>query len=222
MTGRVAAVPVRIVVVDDHEVVRLGLVALLQGGIGYHVVGQAASIQEGLAQVALRRPDLVVMDLRLPDGSGVDACRTMCQRHPGIRVVILTSYPDPGGVPAAAAAGAAGYAVKRARARDLIATLNAVVAGESLQDPAVRSRVDRSVRHLFDRDPTDELGTLTPQERRILELLADGLSNHGIAMSMHLSDKTVKNYVSTVLGKLHLQRRTQAAAYVAHRLVSSY
>jgi DNA-binding NarL/FixJ family response regulator len=125
-------------------------------------------------------------------------------------------------VPAAAAAGAAGYALKRARGRDLIATIEAVVAGETLQDPAVRTRVDQTVRHLIERDTPDELGSLTPQELRILELLAEGLSNRGIARSMHLSDKTVKNYVSTVLGKLHLQRRTQAAAFLAHHAAYTY
>ena len=216
------APPVRVVVVDDHEVVRWGLVVLLGRDGRFRVVGQACTVEGALAEVAAHQPDLVIMDLRLPDGSGIDACRTISTEHPATRVLILTSYPDRGGVPAAAAAGAAGYVLKRARARDLLAAVDAVVAGASLQDPVVRSRIEAQVRRLIERDPTDEMGSLTPQEVRILELLSDGMSNRGIATSMHLSHKTVKNYVSTVLGKLHLQRRTQAAAYVAHHATEPY
>ncbi len=216
MTKRTGDAAVRLIVVDDHEVVRWGVIALLADRARFSVVGQAGTIRDALVQVAAHQPDLVVMDLRLPDGSGVDACRIIRERHPATRVVILTSYPDSGGVQAAADAGASGYVLKRARGRDLIAVLDAVANGESLQDAGGQARAGDSVRRLIERDGPDDLGSLTPQERRILDLLADGMSNRGIARSMHLSDKTVKNYVSTVLGKLHLQRRTQAASFVAH------
>lgn len=219
---REVASQVRLIVVDDHEVVRRGLIALLGQRPRFRVVAQAATIRSALAQVALHRPDIVVMDLRLPDGSGIDACRAICEQVPETRVVILTSYPDAGGIRAAAEAGASGYVLKRARGRELIAAIDAVANGETLVDPAVQARASNTVRRLIDRDRPDELDSLTAQEARILDLLAEGMSNRGIAQSMHLSDKTVKNYVSTVLGKLHLQRRTQAAAFVAHHHAYAY
>jgi DNA-binding NarL/FixJ family response regulator len=220
--NREVAPHLRLVVVDDHEVVRWGLIALFAGRTRFRVVGQAATVRGALAQVALHRPDIVVMDLRLPDGSGIDACRAIREQHPGTRVVILTSYPDAGGVRAAAEAGAAGYVLKRARGRDLIAAVDAVANGETLVDPAVQARASKTVRRLIDRGGPDEMGSLSPQELRILDLLAEGMSNRAIAQAMNLSDKTVKNYVSTVLGKLRLERRTQAAAFVAHHQAFAY
>jgi two-component system, NarL family, response regulator DevR len=208
--------PVRVLVVDDHEVVRRGLIALLGARGRFKVVAQAATVRAAMSEVALHRPDIVVMDLRLPDGSGIDACRAICDKHPATRVVIFTSYPDAGGVDAAAEAGAAGYLLKRARARDLVAAMNAVADGETLLERTVQARTRDNVRRLIAGERSDELGSLSPQEQRVLDLLVEGLSNQGIARSMHLSDKTVKNYVSAVLGKLGLQRRTQAAAFVAH------
>jgi DNA-binding NarL/FixJ family response regulator len=212
---REGASRLRLVIVDDHEVVRWGLIALLGKQPRFKIVGQAATVQGALAQVAQHKPNIVVMDLRLPDGSGIDACRTICRQHPGTRVVILTSYPDAGGVRAATEAGASGYVLKRARGRELIAAIDAVANGETLADPGVEARTCTRIRRMIDRDRPEQLDSLTPQELRILDLLSAGMSNRGIAQAMHLSDKTVKNYVSTVLGKLHLERRTQAAAFVA-------
>jgi two-component system response regulator DevR len=208
---------VRLVIVDDQEVVRQGLVALLGRRPRLLVVAQAETVRGAIAEVVLHGPDIVVMGLRLPDGSGIEACRVIHERYPETRVIILTSYPDAGGVGAAVDAGASGYLLKRSRGRDLIASIEAVADGESLQDPAVQARVSEQVRRMFMGETPDGLASLTPQELRILDFLGEGVSNRGIARSMCLSDKTVKNYVSAVLGKLNLQRRTQAAAFMVHR-----
>jgi DNA-binding NarL/FixJ family response regulator len=155
------------------------------------------------------------MDVRLPDGSGIEACREIRQELPDTRVVILTSYPDEDAVLSAIVAGASGYLLKQVRTRDLIAALEAVGRGESLLDPAVTDRVLDRVRRIATGDQPDELAMLTGQERKVLALLAEGKTNKEIAAEVFLSDKTVKNYVSSILAKLNLERRAQAAAYVA-------
>jgi DNA-binding NarL/FixJ family response regulator len=155
------------------------------------------------------------MDVRLPDGSGVEACREIRAELPDTRVVILTSYPDEDAVLSAIVAGASGYLLKQVRARDLVAALEAVGRGESLLDPAVTGRVLERVRRIATSDQPDELAQLTAQEQKILLLVAEGKTNKEIAAEVFLSDKTVKNYVSSILAKLNLERRAQAAAYIA-------
>jgi len=211
-------VPVlRLLVVDDHEVVREGLVALLDRREGFSVVAQAGTVAEALAEARRHEPDIVVMDVRLPDGSGVEACREIRSELPDTRVVMLTSYPDEEAVLSAIIAGASGYLLKQIRARDLVAALVAVGRGESLLDPAVTEKVLERVRRIATGGQSDELAALTAQERRILMLVAEGKTNKEIAAEIFLSDKTVKNYVSSILSKLNLERRAQAAAFVAKR-----
>ena len=213
----VSARPLRLLVVDDHEVVRQGLVALLDRREGFEVVAEAGTVAEALAMATRYEPDIVVMDVRLPDGSGVEACREIRAELPQTRVVMLTSYPDEEAVLAAIVAGASGYLLKQVRARDLVAALEAVGRGESLLDPAVTEKVLERVRRIATGAYTDELAQLTSQEQKILMLVAEGKTNKEIAAEVFLSDKTVKNYVSSILSKLNLERRAQAAAFVAKR-----
>jgi DNA-binding NarL/FixJ family response regulator len=206
--------PLRLLVVDDHEVVRQGLVSLLDRRAGFDVVAQAGSVAEAIAQATRFEPDLVIMDVRLPDGSGIEACREIRAARPQTRVVMLTSYPDEEAVLSAIIAGASGYLLKQIRGRDLVGALEAVGRGESLLDSAVTEKVLERVRRLAS-GASDELSDLTSQERKILLLVAEGKTNKEIAAEVFLSDKTVKNYVSSILSKLNLQRRTQAAAFMA-------
>ncbi len=218
MTGDTPVAPLRLLVVDDHEVVREGLVSLLDRRPGFQVVAQAGSVAEALAEARRHRPDLVIMDVRLPDGSGIEACREIRSEMPATRVVMLTSYPDEEAVLSAIVAGASGYLLKQVRARDLVAALEVVGNGGSLLDPAVTERVLERIRRVAASDEPDELAGLTTQERKILALVAEGKTNKEIAAEVYLSDKTVKNYVSSILSKLNLERRAQAAAFVAkHR-----
>ena len=214
-TDEAAPKTLTVVVVDDHEVVRQGLVAMLDRRPGFQVVGEAGTVAEAIEVTGRFEPDLVVMDVRLPDGSGIEACREIRANLPGTRVMMLTSYPDEEAVLAAIIAGASGYLLKQVRARDLVAALEAVGRGESLLDPAVTGKVLERMRRIATSDHPDELAALTQQERKILALVADGMTNKEIAAEIFLSDKTVKNYVSSILAKLNLERRAQAAAFVA-------
>jgi DNA-binding NarL/FixJ family response regulator len=208
----------RLLVVDDHEVVRQGLVALLDRREGFQVVGEAGSVAEAIDQARRLEPDIVVMDVRLPDGSGIEACREIRAERPSTRIVMLTSYPDEEAVLSAIVAGASGYLLKQVRARDLVAALEAVGRGESLLDPAVTEKVLERIRKIANGPVDDEIAQLTSQEQKILALVAEGKTNKEIAAEVFLSDKTVKNYVSSILSKLNLERRAQAAAFVAkHR-----
>jgi two-component system, NarL family, response regulator DevR len=214
--------PLRLLLVDDHEVVRQGLAALLARRPAFQVVAEAGSVAEALAAARRFRPDLVIMDVRLPDGTGIEACRDIRAEMPETRVVMLTSYPDEDAVLAAILAGASGYLLKQIRGRDLVTALESVGRGDSLLDPAVTERVLERVRRIAAGEMADELASLTSQERKILFLVADGKTNKEIATEVFLSDKTVKNYVSSILSKLDLQRRAQAAAFVAkHQLGSN-
>ena len=206
---------IRLLVVDDHEVVRQGLVALLVRRPNLHVVAEAGTVKEAIEAARRFQPDLVIMDVRLPDGTGIEACREIREERPETRVVMLTSYPDEDAVLSAIVAGASGYLLKQVRARDLVDAIERVARGESLLDPAVTGRVLERVRRIATGDQPDELAQLTNQERKILALVAEGKTNKEIAAEVFLSDKTVKNYVSSILAKLNLERRAQAAAYVA-------
>jgi len=215
MTGETVARPLRLLVVDDHEVVRQGLVALLDRRQGFEVVAEASTAAEAVEQARRYEPDIVVMDVRLPDGSGVEACREIRAERAATRVVMLTSYPDEEAVLSAIVAGASGYLLKQVRARDLVSALEAVGRGESLLDPAVTEKVLERVRRIATGAAADDLAALTTQEQKILLLVAEGKTNKEIASEVFLSDKTVKNYVSSILSKLNLERRAQAAAYMA-------
>jgi two-component system response regulator DevR len=211
--------PFRLLIVDDHEVVRQGLVALLSRRESFQVVAEAGSVAEAVEQALRFRPDIVIMDIRLPDGSGIEACREIRAELPDTRVVMLTSFPDEEAVLSAIVAGASGYLLKQIRARDLVTALETVGRGESLLDSAVTEKVLERVRRIASGTYTDELAALTSQEQKILLLVAEGKTNKEIAADVFLSDKTVKNYVSSILSKLNLERRAQAAAFVAkHRI----
>jgi two-component system, NarL family, response regulator DevR len=216
-TDTAAVRPLRLLVVDDHEVVREGLVSMLSRRPNFQVVAEAGTAADSIELARKFKPDLVIMDVRLPDGSGIEACREIRSEMPETKVVILTSYPDEEAVFSAIIAGASGYLLKQVRGRDLVAALEAVGRGESLLDPAVTEKVLDRVRRVATSGTNDDLAQLTAQEQRILLLVAEGKTNKEIAAEVFLSDKTVKNYVSSILSKLNLQRRAQAAAYVAKR-----
>ncbi|MDO8484610.1 MAG: response regulator transcription factor [Candidatus Limnocylindrales bacterium] len=220
MSNPEVSTPLRLLVVDDHEVVRQGLVALLDRREAFQVVAQAGTVAESIEQARRHQPDIVIMDVRLPDGSGIEACRAIRAELPATRIVMLTSYPDEEAVLSAIVAGASGYLLKQIRGRDLVAALETVGRGGSLLDPAVTERVLERIRRIASgASESDELSQLTSQERKILLLVAEGKTNKEIAGEIFLSDKTVKNYVSSILAKLNLERRAQAAAFVAkHRI----
>lgn len=203
--------PIRLFLLDDHEIVRRGLKDLLGQEGDIDVIGESGSAQAAIATIPELRPDVAVLDARLPDGSGIEVCREVRSIDPSIAVIILTSYDDDDALFAAIMAGAAGYVLKQVRGTDLVDAVRRVAAGQSLLDPAVTQRVLTRIR---EGESTDPLATLTKQERRILTLIGDGLTNRQIAARMSLAEKTVKNYVTQLLAKLGLQRRTQAAVLV--------
>ena len=207
--------PLRVLLVDDHEVVRGGVRTLLQATEDIVVTGEAASVREAVDEADRTRPDVVVMDVRLADGSGIEATREIRAKHPKTAVVMLTSFADDEALFASIMAGAAGYVLKEVKGGELVRAIRTVGKGESLLDPAVTSAVlDRLRRgkHLM-RD--EKLARLSPQEERILSLVADGKTNKEIGDELHLAEKTVKNYVSSILSKLEVARRAEAAAYLA-------
>jgi len=204
---------VRVFLLDDHEVVRRGLKDLLEGAGDLEVVGEASTAAEALARIPPTRPDVAVLDVRLPDGNGVEVCREVRTRHPEIQCLILTSFSDDEALFQAIMAGASGYLLKQVKGTDLVDAVRRVAAGQSLLDPAVTRRVLERLREPPEED--EALARLTEQERAILELIAEGLTNRQIAERVHLAEKTVKNYVSNLLAKLGMERRTQAAVYAA-------
>ncbi len=209
---------VRVFLLDDHEVVRRGLKDLFESEEGFEVVGESGSAKDAEARIPALRPDVAVLDGRLPDGSGVDVCRAIRSVDPSIRAIILTSYDDDEALFAAIMAGAAGYVLKQIVGNDLLDVVRKVADGQSLLDPAVTQRVLDRLRDGGASEPA-ELRALTPQERRILELVAEGLTNRQIGEQLFLAEKTVKNYVTSILTKLGLERRTQAAV-LASKLLS--
>jgi two-component system, NarL family, response regulator DevR len=210
---------IRVFLLDDHEVVRRGLVDLLQADGDIEVVGESGSAQEASRRIPAFRPDVMILDARLPDGNGIDVCRDVRAIDSSIKGLILTSYEDDEALFAAIMAGASGYVLKQIRGTDLLDAVRRVADGQSLLDPAITQRVLERIRNGV--EAPRELAGLTDQERRILEFIAEGLTNREIAGRMFLAEKTVKNYVSHLLAKLGLERRTQAAV-LATRLLGEH
>jgi DNA-binding NarL/FixJ family response regulator len=204
---------IRILIADDHEVVRIGLAALLDGQPGLQVVAQAESGDEAVRLARRHRPDVVVMDIRMPNGSGIDACRTITAEMEGMPVIMLTSHADSEALFDAIDAGASGYVLKRIGTTELIDAVRTVAAGGSLLDPTMTRRVLDRLRNASRVEEAGAFSELTDQERRVLAIIADGSSNREIAERMGLAEKTVRNYVSSILAKLALASRSQAAAY---------
>lgn len=209
---------IRLLIVDDHEVVREGLHSLLSRRRGLQVVGQAGSVAGAVEEVRRSAPDVVIMDVRLPDGSGVEACREIRAERPTIRVIMLTSYPDEEAVFASIVAGASGYLLKQVPGQTLIEAVEAVARGTSLLDPAVTEKVLERIRKMRMGAADEQLSQLSEKEQQILTLIAEGRTNKEIGEIVFLSEKTVRNYVSSILSKLNLTRRSAAAAFMATRL----
>jgi two-component system response regulator DevR len=206
----------RVLLCDDHEVVREGLRVLIARQEGMSVVGEAGTVAEAVEGAARSKPDVVIMDVRLPDGSGVEACRAIRETRPETKVIMLTSYADDDALFASIIAGASGYLLKQTRGQAVVDAITVVAAGGSLLDPDVTGKVLERVRQSRDEDPA--LASLTEQERKVLAGLAEGHTNREIGEKLFLSEKTVKNYVSRILDKLGLSRRAEAAAFMAkHR-----
>jgi DNA-binding NarL/FixJ family response regulator len=208
-----ADAPIRVFLLDDHEVVRRGLHELLTLEDDLEVVGEGSSAHDALVRIPAVRPDVAVLDVRLPDGSGVEVCREIRSALPDTHCLMLTSYADDEALFDAIMAGASGYVLKDIRGNDLVAAIRQVASGKSLLDPQATARVLDRLRNGQQKD--SRLDALTDQERRILDFIGEGLTNRQIGEQMHLAEKTVKNYVSSLLAKLGMERRTQAAAFVA-------
>jgi DNA-binding NarL/FixJ family response regulator len=208
---------IRVFLLDDHEIVRRGLRDLFEAESDLVVVGESGSAVEAQSRIPALRPDVAVLDARLPDGSGIEVCRHIRSVDPSLQALILTSYDDDEALFAAIMAGAAGYVLKQIGTTDLVDAVRRVAGGQSLLDPAVTFRVLERLRSGPPDEP-DELAELTAQERKILALIAEGLTNRQIAEAIFLAEKTVKNYVSSILMKLGLERRTQAAVLAAKLL----
>jgi DNA-binding NarL/FixJ family response regulator len=202
----------RIFLLDDHEIVRRGLRELFEQEDDIEVVGEAGTAEEALGRIPPTRPDVALLDVRLPDGDGVEVCRDIRSKHPEIRCLMLTSFADDEALFSAIMAGASGYLLKQVKGTDLVDAIRKVASGESLLDPAMTARV---LERLRAPRPDDELAGLTEQERRVLDLVAEGLTNRQIGERMFLAEKTVKNYVSNLLAKLGMSRRSEAAAFAA-------
>ena len=208
---------IRVFLLDDHEMVRRGLKDLFQPHDDIEVVGESGSAKDAEARIPALRTNVALLDGRLPDGSGVEVCRAVRSVDPSINAIILTSYDDDEALFAAIMAGASGYILKQIIGVDLVDVIRKVAAGQSLLDPSVTQRVLERVRTGGSQEPT-ELQSLTPQERRILELIAEGMTNRQIGEQLFLAEKTVKNYVTSILSKLGMQRRTQAAVLASKLL----
>ena len=207
--------PLRVMLVDDHEIVRDGIKAMLDTQDDIVVTAQAGSVQEAIDEAGRTRPDVVVMDVRLADGSGIEATRQIRADHPETKVLMLTSFADDEALFSSIMAGASGYVLKQVKSGELLRAIRAVGAGDSLLDPGVTTAVLdrlRKGKHLL---KDEKLARLSPQEERILTLVADGRTNREIGEELHLAEKTVKNYVSSILSKLEVARRAEAAAYLA-------
>ena len=202
---------INVFLLDDHEIVRRGVRELLEAEADIVVVGEASTANEAIQRIPAVHPDVAVLDVRLPDGNGVEVCREVRSRLPNLACLMLTSFSDDDALFEAIMAGAAGYVLKQIRGNELVSAIRRVAGGESLLDPAVTAKVLHRLRHPSEDD--ERLAKLTPQERRILDLIAEGATNRQIGNTMHLAEKTVKNYVSNLLTKLGMSRRTEAAVF---------
>jgi len=206
---------IRVLLADDHELVRMGLRALLEREAGIEIVGEAGTAEGAVAEALRLRPHIVLMDMRMPDGSGVTACRELREQAPEVQIVMLTAYADEEDVLAALTAGAAGYVLKQVQGQEVVRAIEAVAAGHSLLDPAVTRAVLARIAGPTSAPEDDRLATLSAQESRVLELVATGKTNKEIAVALSLSEKTVKNYLAHVFDKLDVARRAEAAARFA-------
>ena len=208
-----APAPIKVFLLDDHEVVRRGVASLLDIESDIQIVGEASTARQALARIPALRPDVAVLDVRLPDGNGVAVCREIRSQMPEVACLMLTSFADDDALFDAVMAGAAGFVLKQIHGTDLVGAVRTVASGQSLLDPRSTARMMARLRDQASRK--DPLAALSDQERRILELIGEGLTNRQIGERMYLAEKTVKNYVSNLLAKLDMQRRTQAAALAA-------
>ena len=204
---------IRVFLLDDHEIVRMGVRDLLEAEPGITVIGEAGTAASALARIPALKPDVAILDIRLPDGDGVSVCREIRSKMPQLACLMLTSFSDDEALFDAIMAGAAGYVLKQIRGTDLVGAVRTIASGQSLLDPEAASRVMRRMRDQA--TAADPLAGLTDQERRILALIGEGLTNRQIGDRLFLAEKTVKNYVSALFAKLGMQRRAQAAAYAA-------
>ncbi len=214
MIDKADGTTIKVFLLDDHEIVRMGVRDLLEAEPGITVIGEAGTAASALARIPALKPDVAILDVRLPDGDGVSVCRDIRSKMPQLAVLMLTSFSDDEALFDAIMAGAAGYVLKQIRGTDLVGAVRTIASGQSLLDPEAASRVMRRMRDQA--TAADPLAGLTDQERRILALIGEGLTNRQIGDRLFLAEKTVKNYVSALFAKLGMQRRAQAAAYAAH------
>ena len=212
----------RIILVDDHEVVRLGLKSLLERHPQFEVVGEASSARDALEQVAALEPDVVVMDIRLPGTSGIEACEQIVDQHPNAKVIMLTSYAEDEMLFSAIRAGASGYVLKQIASEELVKAIEAVGRGEALLDPAVTQRVFQEVRRAVKEEEASAFAHLSQQEKHVLLLVSEGKTNREIAKNLFLGEGTVRNYVSSILSKLGVNNRAEAAAYAVEHNLREY
>ncbi len=207
---------VKVMIVDDHEVVRLGIKGLVSNHPNLNIIGEAASVREAVSKALILEPDVILLDIRLPDGSGIEACREIRKKLPSAKIIILTSFPDDDVVIQSILAGAAGFVLKEVRGNSLVEAIEKVAKGETLLDPNVTNKVFNYVKNNYSIDETSmALDSLTKQELKVLELVAEGKTNKEIGKELYLSERTVRNYLSRVMKKLDLSNRAQAAAFYA-------
>ena len=209
-------------IVDDHEVVRLGLIALLEQNSQYEVVAQADNALEAIKKVETYKPNIVLMDIRLPGMSGIEACEQICSKFPETKVIMLTSYAEDEMLFSAIKAGASGYVLKQINAKDLINSIESVARGEASLDPAVTQRVFQEVRKAVQEEEASAFSNLSQQEKMVLKLVSEGKTNRDIAQSLFLGEGTVRNYVSSILSKLNVSNRAEAAAYAVEHNLKDY
>ncbi|RJQ40586.1 MAG: DNA-binding response regulator [Anaerolineaceae bacterium] len=212
----------KIMIVDDHEVVRLGLISLLEQNSQYEIVAQADNALDAIKKVETQKPDIVLMDIRLPGMSGIEACEQICKRFPETKVIMLTSFAEDEMLFSAIKAGASGYVLKQINAKDLINSIESVARGEASLDPAVTQRVFQEVRKAVREEEASAFSSLSQQEKMVLKLVSEGKTNREIAQNLFLGEGTVRNYVSSILSKLNVSNRAEAAAYAVEHNLKDY
>ena len=212
----------RIIIVDDHEVVRMGLRTLLDQYPQYNVVAESDNARDAVHQVGQYKPDIVLMDIRLQGKSGIDACEEIIEKYPAVKVIMLTSYAEDEMLFAAIKAGASGYLLKQINADDLVRSIEAVAKGEASLDPAVTQRVFQEVRKAVKEKEASAFNSLSQQEKMVLKLVSEGNTNRGTAQKLFLGEGTVRNYVSSILSKLGVSNRAEAAAYAVEHKLKNY